>query len=79
MQVYLKEANTLIEGFEAFQIEAIIRESNQVADALSKYTWKVTPLQVDFVESDHERINQECINVNKAVASTTPVHAYLES
>lgn len=79
MKFYLKEAKELVQGFEDFQIEAIPRESNQGADALSKYDWVTPPPQVHFIENVHEKVGQDCASIDKAGDWVTHISTYLES
>lgn len=60
MKIYLREAKALLGGFDRFEIEAILRQSNQEADTMINYAWQVSPQQVPFVESINKKAGQEC-------------------
>lgn len=51
---------------------------NQEADALSKYAWQATPLQVHFIESIHRGTSLTCSNIDTTLDWAAPMHAYLE-
>lgn len=52
MKKYLGEVKALLgEGFTDFEIEVIPKEANRETNALSKYAWQPTTLNMHFGES----------------------------